>query len=68
MDALHRQPGVRAAGISTNIPLSGNSNRSSATVKGYVLPPGQSIRANYSYAVAGEYFETMGLAWRRAAC
>ena len=27
-----------------------------------MLPPGQSIRANYSYAVAGDYFETMGLA------
>jgi predicted permease len=59
MDALRAQPGVAAAGASTNIPLSGNSNRSAATVKGFVLPPGESIRANYSYAVAGDYFAAM---------
>ena len=61
MDALHGQPGVVAAGIATNIPLSGNSNRSATTVKGYALPPGTSVRANYAYAVAGEYFAVMGL-------
>ena len=59
MDSLHSQPGVVAAGVSTNIPLSGNSNRSASTVKGFVLPPGESIRANYAYAVAGDYFAAL---------
>ena len=31
---LARQPGVRAAGIATNVPLSGKSNKSAVTVKG----------------------------------
>ena len=59
MEALRAQPGVVTAGISTNIPLSGNSNRSASTVKGFVLPPGESVRANYAYAVAGDYFGAM---------
>ena len=39
---LTRQPGVRAAGIATNVPLSGRSNKSAVTVKGYVRRPGES--------------------------
>jgi predicted permease len=59
-EALGGQPGVRAVGVATNIPLSGNSNRSSATVKGYRLRPGESLHGIYSYAVAGDYFAAMG--------
>jgi predicted permease len=61
MHALDGEPGVLAAGIATNIPLSGNSNKSSATVKGMALAPGEPPRGIYSYAVAGAYFQAMGI-------
>jgi len=60
-EALDRQPGVVASGVATNIPLSGNSNKSSAAVKGYRRPPGESPRGIYSYGVAGNYFAAIGL-------
>ena len=36
-DELTRQPGVVAAGVATNIPLSGMSNKSAVTVRGQTL-------------------------------
>ena len=39
--ALARQPGVLAVGVATNVPLSGNSNKSAATVKGQVADAGR---------------------------
>jgi len=58
---LTRQPGVAASGIATNVPFSGNSNKSSATVKGYPPRRGESARGVYSYGVGGDYFAAMGL-------
>jgi predicted permease len=57
---LSQQPGVTFAGVSNNIPLSGASGKSSATVVGHVLSAGESPRGNYSYGVAGDYFRAMG--------
>jgi predicted permease len=54
-----RQPGVVAAGVSTNVPLSGRDGKSSATVKGYVLPPGETLHGIYSYGVGGDYFQVL---------
>ena len=61
---LEQRPGVRWAGITTNIPFSGYNGMSAATVKGEVLRPGQTVRGNYSYGVAGDYFEAMGMVLR----
>lgn len=58
---LRHQPGVLAAGVADNIPFSGHNGKSAATVKGYVLPRGESLRGHYSYGVGGEYFQAMGL-------
>jgi predicted permease len=55
------QPGVLATGVATNIPLSGNSNKSSATVPGYRRAPGEAPHGIYAYGVAGDYFQAMGL-------
>jgi predicted permease len=63
MNELGR-PGVIAAGIATNVPLSGNSGKSAAVVIGYVMPPGASLRAIYSYGVDGDYFAAMGFSLR----
>ncbi|MES1258427.1 MAG: FtsX-like permease family protein, partial [Acidobacteriota bacterium] len=61
---LARQPGVVAAGMVDNIPLSGKNGKSSATVQGHVPRPGESQRGHYSYAVDGDYFAAMGFSLR----
>ncbi|MPY87530.1 MAG: FtsX-like permease family protein, partial [Luteitalea sp.] len=58
---LGRQPGVRAVGIATNVPLSGISNKSAVTVKSYVRRPGQSLQGHYSYGVDGDFFSALGM-------
>src|ERR1700693_4385395 len=57
---ISRQRGVSAAGIVNNVPLSGNSGKSAATVKGRLRLPGESPRGHYSYGVDGDYFAAMG--------
>jgi len=61
---LARQPGVVSTGVASNVPLSGNSGKSAATVKGYALRPGQSPRGHYSYWVSGDYFSALGFSLR----
>jgi predicted permease len=58
------QPGVLAAGVTNNIPLSGNSGKSAAAVKGHFRRPGESPRGHYSYGVDGDYFTAMGFSLR----
>src|SRR4051812_3221546 len=60
MDHLARQPGLAASGVATNVPFSGNSNKSSATVKGYSRRHGESARGVYAYGIGGDYFSAMG--------
>ncbi len=64
VDELQRRPGVLSAGVTNNIPFSGHNGKSAAIAKGEVQPPGESIRASYSYAVSGNYFQAMGLPLR----
>ncbi len=61
---LERQPGVLAAGMVNNVPFSGNSGKSAASVEGHVVRPGESPRAHYSYGVAGDYLKAMGFSLR----
>lgn len=58
---IGRQPGVLSTGVVSNLPLSGNSGKSAAAVKGHVLRTGESPRGRYSYWVGGDYFGVMGL-------
>ena len=60
LQEIVRQPGVVAAGVVNNVPLSGNSGKSAAAVKGHVSRPGESPRGHYSYGVDGDYFAAMG--------
>jgi putative ABC transport system permease protein len=60
-DALRAQPGVEAAGVVTNVPLSGRNIKSAVTVEGYVPRPGGSARGHYGYGVGGDYFAAMGV-------
>ncbi len=61
---MGHEPGIVAAGIVSNIPLSGDDAKSSAHVEGYVPDPDQSPRAVYSYSVGGEYFKALGIPLR----
>jgi predicted permease len=61
LESIRQQPGITATGTITNIPLSGDSGKTTVTPKGYVPPPGQSIHGHYSYAVHGDYFSALGI-------
>ncbi|HZF07958.1 MAG TPA: ADOP family duplicated permease [Thermoanaerobaculia bacterium] len=63
-EALGRQPGVQAVGFATNVPLSGISNKSAVTVKGFVRKPGKSPRGHYSYSIGGDYFAALNVPLR----
>jgi predicted permease len=59
-DKLGHLPGVLSAGVVTNVPFSGRSGKSAATIEGHVSQPGESPRGHYSYGVGGDYFKAMG--------
>ena len=60
LSEIAHQPGVSEVGLVNNVPLSGNSGKSAATVKGHVRRPGESPRGHYAYGVDGDYFRAMG--------
>ncbi len=64
LESIRQQPGIAAAGIITNIPLSGDNGKAAVAPKGYVPPPGQSIHGHYTYGVSGDYFAAFGIALR----
>ena len=64
MDKIGHIPGVLSAGVVNNVPFSGKSGKSAATVEGHILRPGESARGHYSYGVAGDYFRAMGFSLR----
>jgi predicted permease len=57
-DDLSSRPGVDAVGVTTKLPLTGDI-KSAVTVKGYVLPAGESLHGTYTYGVGGDYFKAM---------
>ncbi len=63
-DNIRSLPGVLSAGVVSNVPLSGNSGKSAATVKGRMPRPGESPRGHYSYWVGGEYFQALSFSLR----
>jgi predicted permease len=62
VDKVGHLPGVLSAGVVTNVPLSGKSGKSAATIQGRTPKPGESPRGHYSYGVGGDYFKAMGFA------
>jgi predicted permease len=61
---LSTQPGVSAVGMINNVPLSGQTGKSAAVIKGRVRQPGESPRGHYAYGVDGDYFNAMGYTLR----
>jgi predicted permease len=64
LEAIGQQPGVAAAGMITNVPLSGANGKSAITPKGYVPQPGESPRGHYFYGITGDYFPALGIPLR----
>ncbi|MEO8505806.1 MAG: ABC transporter permease [Acidobacteriota bacterium] len=61
---LRREPGVLTAGVATNVPLSGRSNKSAATVEGWTPGPGEGPHGHYSYGVTGDALGALGFTLR----
>lgn len=59
-----REPGVVAVGVATNVPLSGNSIKSAATLEGRTPKPGEPPHGHYSYSVGGDFFSVLGFSLR----
>ena len=64
LELIGQQPGVKAAGIITHIPLGGDEGKTAIAPKGYEPPAGQSLQAHYSYGVTGDYFAALGIPLR----
>ncbi|MBK5297986.1 MAG: ABC transporter permease [Vicinamibacteria bacterium] len=57
--SLRRLPGVRAAGITSNLPLSGDSSSSVVIAEGHAMAPGESVVSPNQLSVTPGYFEAM---------
>jgi predicted permease len=64
LDAIEQQPGVAAAGMITNVPLSGDNGKTAITPRGYVPPAGESLQGHYFYGITGDYFSALGIPLR----
>lgn len=60
LDQVRGLPGIEAAGLSSNIPFSGNSSDGVILAEGYQMAPGESVVSPYSVSVTEGYFEAMG--------
>jgi putative ABC transport system permease protein len=54
-------PGVKSAGISSSIPLSGMNSSGSFTIEGRTVPPGQMAPWGSRWAAGATYFQTMNI-------
>ncbi len=61
VEALAHEPGVRAAGVVTQVPVTGRSEDNAMTVVGYTRKPGVSPLLHNRYGVTGDYFAGMGI-------
>jgi len=60
VEEIGRKPGVSAAGIATNVPLSGRIFQSAITVPGQVRRSGESPQGETFYAVGGDAMTALG--------
>ncbi len=61
LDRLRALPGVAAAGITSNVPLSGTAITSVIFAEGYRMSPGESVVAPAQVAISPGFFEAMGV-------
>ncbi len=58
-------PGVQAAGITSNLPLSGDYSDSVILAEGYAMAPGESLISPFIASVSPGYFEAMSIPLKR---
>lgn len=61
LEELRTSPGIASAGLGTALPLSGSSGRNGIWVAGREPAPGAPLKTHYTYNVAGDYFQTLGV-------
>jgi predicted permease len=61
LERVRTLPGVEAAGLTTNLPLTGNTNDSVILAEGYVMTPGESLISPFNSRVTPGYFEAMNV-------
>jgi predicted permease len=59
LDAIRALPDVQSAGVTTNLPFSGNINNSLIMAEGYVMKPGESLLAPAQSIASDGYFESL---------
>ena len=65
LDAVTRVPGVASAALTTQLPLSGDSDVYGLRFESAGSEPGSEDGAAFRYAVSADYFETMNIPIRR---
>lgn len=68
MERVGQQAGVQAVGFSTNVPVRGRdsfNDLQSIHVVGHVAQPGHSPLLHNRYGIAGDYFQSLGIALRQ---
>jgi predicted permease len=61
MERVRALPGVQAAGITSTIPLSGDSSDSVILAEGYAMQKGESLISPFQAVVSPGYFEAMSM-------
>jgi predicted permease len=61
LDGVRALPGVQAAGVTSTIPLSGDSSDSVILAEGYVMEKGESLVSPFQASVSPGYFEAMSI-------
>ncbi len=58
---LRAQPGVVAVGLSTNLPMTGDTSNNATAVEGVEIKPGDTIRAHYTSSGVGDYWRALNI-------
>ncbi len=58
---LAQLPGVEAAGVTSNLPASGNRNNNAFVADGYIPPKGAGLNLSWFSSVMGDYFRAAGI-------
>jgi predicted permease len=65
MEKVRTLPGVQAAGVTSTIPLSGDTNDSVILAEGYVMAKGESLISPFNSSVSPGFFEAMSIPLKR---
>jgi predicted permease len=61
LERVRALPGVRHAGVTSNIPFGGDYSDSVILAEGYQMAPGESLISPYRVRISPGYFEAMGI-------